>query len=556
MRKFLFQVETRILRNVLLLISIGLFIKSNAQEWTWAKSLGGTDHDRGIGIAVDNDWNVYSVGTYYSSTISFGATQLVNQGQSDAFLAKFDAMGNPLFAINIGTEELEGAMGVGTDNNNNVYITGYFSGPTLTIGSITLTNHDENGSTDMFVAKFNSDGDLLWAKSAGSSSGDGSNSIAVDGAGNVFITGYFGGAEMFFETTSLVSYGAMDIFTVQYDTDGNEMWAVNAGGTDYEQGMSVATDGNGNSYVTGFFSSTTATFGFMDISNVGINDIFVVKYDHNGVEQWVKAIGGSSYEGGMGVATDQNGDVFITGYFASPELDFGNGVQTTNHGNQSIYVAKYNSDGEAQWANSSYGSGYYMVENIAVKYDGTTYIIGEFTDSDFRFDELYFTNAGQDDIFIIQFNENGEGVWKDSIGGADFETGRGIHVSDTGALYITGSFASSSINIGNFTLTNNAVTKDDVFVARRISDLGTQEISTSGTVRVYPNPGTGLFNLKADATKIKSVEVLNMAGQRIFSSKSNSDFMTINLLNKVDGVYILRIQTDKGFETKKLIIKH
>ncbi|MGB6092692.1 MAG: hypothetical protein WBF83_02915, partial [Moheibacter sp.] len=122
--------------------------------------------------------------------------------------------------------------------------------------------------------------------------GDGANRIAVDAEGNSYVTGYYGGNEMFFETITLYTYGAMDIFTVKYDSDGNELWAIKAGGTSYEQGMDIAADEDGNSYVVGYFSSPTVTFRFTDITNSGINDIFVVKYDQNGVEQWVKSIGG------------------------------------------------------------------------------------------------------------------------------------------------------------------------------------------------------------------------------------------------------------------------
>lgn len=558
MRKIFISSKRTIYQSLFLLFATGMFGLSNAQEydWKWAESYGGNQHDRAVDVTSDFMGNVYAVGTFGSLTINFGSIQLVNQGETDFYLVKYDYLGNPVNALSFGSASIEGGMGVDTDNAGNVYVIGYFTGETFTIGTTTLTNQDVGETSDFFIAKFNSNLEFQWAKSAGSSVGDGANRIAVDGAGNSYITGYFGGNEMFFETITLNSYGAVDIFTAKYDTDGNEVWVVGAGGTGFEQGMDISIDLDGNSYVTGYFSSPTVTFGFTDITNSGINDIYVVKYDENGIEQWVKAIGGSSYEGGTGISNDDDGNVYITGYFNSASLDFGNGVQTTNNGNQSLYVAKFNTDGDALWANSSKGNGLYMAENIAAARDGSRFlIVGEFNDSAFGFDDLTFTNQGGDDAFLIEFDDNGNATGAESIGGSDYEQCKGLHVDDYYAVYIAGGFSSSSVEVGSFTLTNPNPTKDDAFVARRGGDLGVSDVSNPAIIQVYPNPSNGTFNLKSDSN-IKSVEVLNMTGQLIYASKVSAKDFEINLQSRPAGVYILKVQTDKGSEVKKLIIRH
>lgn len=296
---------------------------------------------------------------------------------------------------------------------------------------------------------------------------------------------------MFFETITLYTYGAMDIFTVKYDSDGNELWAIKAGGTSYEQGMDIAADEDGNSYVVGYFSSPTVTFGFTDITNSGINDIFVVKYDQNGVEQWVKSIGGDSYEGGTGISSSNLG-VYITGYFASPVLDFGNGIQTTNNGDQSVFAAGFNHDGYATWG--------------------------------------------------------------DSVGGSNAETCKAVSSDQLGRVYFAGNFASDSVTIGGEEFTNGNPGTDDVFVAKQSNSLGPSEVSHA-QVAVYPNPSSGVFHLKSD-TQIKSVEVIGMTGQTVFKSIVNSDHFEIKLQNRPAGVYVLKIQTENGVKTQKLIIRH
>lgn len=359
---------------------------------------------------------------------------------------------------------------------------------------------------------------------------------------------------MFFETITLYTYGAMDIFTVKYDSDGNELWAIKAGGTSYEQGMDIAADEDGNSYVVGYFSSPTVTFGFTDITNSGINDIFVVKYDQNGVEQWVKSIRGDSYEGGTGISLSNLG-VYITGYFASPVLDFGNGIQTTNNGDQSVFAAGFNHDGTALWAQSSDGTGQYMAENIKADNFGQVYIVGEFNNSSFGFDDFSLTNKGGNDVFFIQFDANyGYATWGDSVGGSNAETCKAVSSDQLGRVYFAGNFASDSVTIGGEEFTNGNPGTDDVFVAKQSNSLGLSEVSHA-QVAVYPNPSSGVFHLKSD-TQIKSVEVIGMTGQTVFKSIVNSDHFEIKLQNRPAGVYVLKIQTENGVKTQKLIIRH
>jgi len=368
------------------------------------------------------------------------------------------------------------------------------------------------------------------------------------------VTGYYGGNEMFFETITLYTYGAMDIFTVKYDSDGNELWAIKAGGTSYEQGMDIAADEDGNSYVVGYFSSPTVTFGFTDITNSGINDIFVVKYDQNGVEQWVKSIGGDSYEGGTGISSSNLG-VYITGYFASPVLDFGNGIQTTNNGDQSVFAAGFNHDGTALWAQSSNGTGQYMAENIKADNFGQVYIVGEFNNSSFGFDDFSLMNKGGNDVFFIQFDANyGYATWGDSVGGSNAETCKAVSSDQLGRVYFAGNFASDSVTIGGEEFTNGNPGTDDVFVAKQSNSLGLSEVSHA-QVAVYPNPSSGVFHLKSD-TQIKSVEVIGMTGQTVFKSIVNFDHFEIKLQNRPSGVYVLKIQTENGVKTQKLIIRH
>ena len=206
-------------------------------------------------------------------------------------------------------------FGISVDLNGNSYVTGDFQG-TITLGTIQITSY---GLTDMFIAKYNSNGNCLWAKHAGGVYWDnnpGFAGIAIDTNGNSYITGCFTGTATF-DTVQIISYGpnSIDIFIAMYDSIGNCVWAKHAGGNYIDYGYAISVDKKGNSYITGPFEGT-AHFGTISLSNYGpdgYSDIFIAKYDHYGNCLWAKHAGGNSNDGGAGITVDAYGNSYITG---------------------------------------------------------------------------------------------------------------------------------------------------------------------------------------------------------------------------------------------------
>ena len=135
----------------------------------------------------------------------------------------------------------------------------------ILLAVFTLNNYTSHAQTANF----------LWAAQAGGAYNDAGNSVATDGSGNSVVTGSFSGSATFGDTT-LTSAGSSDMFIAKYDADGNFLWAAQAGGADQERGLDVATDGSGNSIVTGWFRST-ATFGDTTLTSAGSSDMFIAK---------------------------------------------------------------------------------------------------------------------------------------------------------------------------------------------------------------------------------------------------------------------------------------
>ncbi len=189
-------------------------------------------------------------------------------------------------AIQSGSAE---GFGVCTDPSGNVYITGEFSG-SIKFGVYTLTNGAGAGS--LFLTKYDNSGNVLWAKNANgvSTYGPIAYAVSTDAAGNVFVTGISNSPYITFGTYTLTNSGNYDLFLAKYDSNGNFLWAKSAIGSGDEGGASVSCDASGNSFITGDFTSPTLVFGSYTLTNMGSNDIYLAKYDPNGNVLWAKKV--------------------------------------------------------------------------------------------------------------------------------------------------------------------------------------------------------------------------------------------------------------------------
>ncbi|PXY74172.1 MAG: hypothetical protein CXX80_07800, partial [Methanobacteriota archaeon] len=225
---------------------------SSSGSWQWAVKAGGSNSDKGTGIAVDSSGNAYVAGKF-RATSTFGNTSLVSSGNDDIYIAKLSSGGSWQWVVKAGGSSGDSGNGIAVDSNGNSYVTGYFA-VTATFGSTSLTS---SGSDDIFIAKLNSSGSWQWVVKAGGSVNDIALGIAVDSNGNSYVTGYFTGTATF-GSTSLIS-GSDAIFIAKLSSSGSWQWAVKAGGQG-AYGNGIAVDSSGNAYATGSFEGT-ATFG-------------------------------------------------------------------------------------------------------------------------------------------------------------------------------------------------------------------------------------------------------------------------------------------------------
>ncbi|MEO6184556.1 MAG: SBBP repeat-containing protein, partial [Verrucomicrobiota bacterium] len=395
----------------------------------WLKQAGGTNTDEAYSTALDSLGNIYIAGRF-TSTATFGTTNLTSAGTHDMFLAKYDPNGNFLWARRGGGTNVDYANAVCTDTSGNVFVTGIFSS-TATFGNVVLTS---GGNRDIFVVKYDAAGNVLWANSFGSTANDVGFSIAADNAGNVFVSGWVVGAVTLAGITAN-ALGAQDIFLAKYDPNGIAQWLRRAGGSGaFDYGYSVAVDTLGNPYVCGSFKST-ATFGNTNLVSSGSADIALAKYDTAGNFLWAQKAGSSTGDDeAYSVVIDRAGNAFLTGYFRGTASFSGTNV--TSSGQHDLFIAKYGSTGTLGWIQKGGGTNYDYGNSIALDSLGNAFVAG-----------VFFSRASLGTNIVT------------SVGGSDFLVTK---LSTTTIPFIS--------DVGNQTINENAV---GALIPFNVSDLET-----------------------------------------------------------------------------------
>ena len=375
----------------------------SAGKVLWAKGARGGLADSGSGVAVDAAGNVYVTGFFESTNLSFDNVTITNSGGRDVFLAEYDTQGNALWARNAGGTTYDSANAIAVDVASNVYVTGVFLSPTISFGGRTLTN---SGGGDVFVAKYDSSGSLLWAERGGGNDTDAGDGIAIDPVGNVYVTGDFYSGTARFGDLAITNTnpGSSDMFLAKYDAAGNILWARAGGGSGNDYGKGVVADGVNSVFVTGSFDSPIASLGGVLVTNFGGYDVLLAKYDSSGNVLWAKGAGGSDgFEEATGIARDDVGNVYITGSFTAPIVAFDD-VTLSNRGASDIFVAKYDSAGNVSWAKSAGGKDADQSFGVGVDEANNVHIAGGFESATASFGSLTLTNATLNnyDIFLAK----------------------------------------------------------------------------------------------------------------------------------------------------------
>jgi hypothetical protein len=300
----------------------------------------------------------------------------------------------------------------------------------------------------------------VWAKKAGGNSYDEGNAIAVDQNGNSYITGTFQDTA-YFGATMLVSSGDNDVYVAKLDPSGNFLWAKKGGGQFSDGSKAICLDNNGNIYIAGFYNAAAITFGSITLPAATWDDIFLVKYDNSGNVLWAVKAGGSQNDYAYGLVADGAGNVFMTGSFQTTASFGSNVVSSSGWGD--IFVAKYNgSNGTCTWAVKGGGNG--DDNGKAITLGGSDIYITGFFRNTATFGTLpTVSSSGNEDVFVAKLDGNGNWSWVRKGGGTQKDNGLAVVADGAGACYATG-FYDGNATFGSANLTGAGV--QDMFLVK------------------------------------------------------------------------------------------
>jgi len=440
-------------------------------EWVSHYALGlALAYDVATDMAVDNIGNVYVTG--YSPELPFGV---------DYFTAKYDASGNPIWSVRYDYNGDDFANAIAVDGSGNIYVT----------GSSYNSDSDIKDDWDYATVKYNSEGQEQWVAryNGPGNSSDEATAIAVDGSGNVYVTGYSKGSDTYY-----------DYATVKYNSEGQEQWVAryNGPGNGNDYANAIAVDGSGNIYVTGRSYNSDS-----DIEDDW--DYATVKYNSEGQEQWVARYDGpeNSYDKATAIAVDGSGNVYVTGY---------------SKGSDTYYdyaTVKYNSSGEEQWVARYNGPGNYYdyAHAIAIDGSGNVYVTGESRGS-----------GTFDDYATVKYNSSGQEQWVARYNGPG-NSGDGanaIPFDGSGNIYVTGSSYNLDLDI-----------KDDW-------DYATVKYNSEGQeqwVARYNGPGNS--SDEANAIAVDGSGNVYVTGSSVGSGTS-FDYMTVKYNSEGQEQWVAR----------------
>lgn len=503
---------------------ISLLNPALSQTIEWVKPGDGIPFASGRAIAQDDDSNSYVTG-HFRTSATIGSFDLTSNGVIAIFVAKYDVGGNVLWAKSVEGPSDTGVSGIAVDSQGSCYIAGGFW-QTMTFGPDILTS---SGSRDVYVAKFDTDGTILWARSGGGTADDIAAAIAVDSIGNSFLTGRFGDTADF-GPYSITSTAGSDIFVAMYDGNGNVLWANSAGGLSFNQGSGIAVDNAGNGYVSGWFSGTVE-FGPFSLTSVGSIDLFVAKYDPTGQVLWVRSAGGNPAGAyGVAISVDAAENSYVTGHYHGT-VTFGTFALTSPFLLNDFFVAKYSSAGNVLWARSAGATEFGIGEAIAVDTAGNSYLAGWYAGAA-TFGPYALHSAGARDIFVAKYDSDGNVRWADSSGGTADDRGRGVVVDGTGHSYVTGFFHGTA-DFGPFQVSTSG-TGGGAFVAKYNDPFCGDGIVDTGEACDGADIGICITNCLSDCT-CENVEMI--------PAVSDWGMIAMALLISTAGAILVRVRT-------------
>ncbi len=424
-----------------------------AQQWNWAVSAGGgSNEDFCQAIDTDSEGNVYWGGTVRGSS-NLGCATVEPGATTAGVLAKHAADGTCLWVRTMTVLQFSVRVyGVAIDAEDRIYITGSYRGNADFGDGIVLNSL---GGDDIFLARYDTDGTCLWARRAGSSSGDEARGIALDDVGRVYISGFAGGTTITFDGITIPNPGNFrQVVLASYDSTGTVLWArasVGSGGE--KSGRSIAVVGD-RLFVTGKASFNAITYDGLSLTHApGSGNLYVLCTDLQGNAQWANSYGTLSNPEGTGIAADTLGNLWVVGSLWGT-MQLPDTTLVSNGSNDDILLMGFGQDGTYRWGKSTGSAVRDLAWGVDADGKGNAYVVMQFQNTIDFFGEPV-TALGSEDALIAKLRDTGDVVWWSRPSGFQRDVPLAIHrqSAEPHALYF-GGYYWGTISYGNSTITH------------------------------------------------------------------------------------------------------
>ncbi len=543
------------MKKHLLLIALALTVGiAPAQSLDWAATFGGPSFAAGKAIASDAAGNVYTAGYFYGTSdfdpslgvVSFTAAPAFG---CDIYISKLNANATLGWAKQISSDGNDYGTGIAVDQTSgDVYVTGWFHGPTDFDPGVDSFIVNAPASDALFVLKLDAAGDFLWVRTLEGTSSYG-QAITLDNSGNVIVGGQYDGTVDFDPGVGIDNATAsalIDGFVLKLDPNGNRIIDVQFGGTGYDEVIAIAVDGSANIYVTGEFDGTVDLDPGSQSTNYTADgyDIFVTKLDDVGNFVWGKQLGGPGTEIGNGIGVDGTGNVYLTGKFTGT-VDFDPSAGTTAYtadGFSDAYLTRLDASGNLIWAVKIGGAGLDEGKALTLDANGAVVWTGGFQDTiDIEIGggvtNLY--NAVGTDIFVAKFNPNISLAWAKNMGGDGTDWGYAIALDANESVLLTGQFTNDcdfDPDAGTANLTS--LGENDIYVTKLslLTSIADAAFAVN-PISLSPNPTQGLLNIQV--SNPTELAIVNALGQTV-RQLSVANMQTVDVSELDAGIYFIR----------------
>lgn len=562
-------------------------------------------------MAVDAQGNRYVTGGF-TGTIEYDGVVVQSTGGYDFFLAKLSPEGALLwYQLAHGSQEVEdefsldGGLSLAVDNQGNVYVGGAFvkelhftDNSGTVIKSLSDGRDDDLINLELFVAKYNTNGTLLWALGgdSGSEASAGSlnigvnvvNSVMIDNEGYPYVAGAFSGTNLFGQSVTV--QGDSDFFIVSLDKNGNYLyWADVFGTPGRDLATSISVDGLGYLNILGIVGEGRMYLPDSDIywdNDTGNSDTFVISYDVNGEWYFASFMGAGDEIVGKSVVSADDGSFYVGGFFSGTDAYFEGYDETFDAmGAEDAFLVKYDIDGDALWVRQ-FGFDRATVDVVTLDENENVFVLGRYSNAvifDMDSDSpVILTTESINNIFMAKFDESGNFIWAKNIEGSGSESQEMVFEPETrpfgtnpldiitstyngGEILLAGDF-DGTLQLDDITLTSDGTRKIFIGVMPTgdpvsINDDERNVPAGFELSQNYPNPFNPSTNISFSLPQAShvTITVYTVMGQRVGTISSEmfaagQHTVSWDAAGLASGTYMYRLSADNFSATRKMTL--